>query len=89
MKALIMAVLMAAIFLHCGPSINQAVQLNRINYDFHVITYIDDGEEYYRGYMNVPWIDVEFYKALEYRRAEIYIDMLDDYEITNWEVIIK
>jgi len=79
---------MAALFLSCGSTINQAVSLEKMEYKFHIRTYIDDGEIYDRRLMNIPWIEVEYYKALEYRRAEIYIDMIEDFEITNWEVLI-
>ena len=79
---------MAVLFIHCGPSIKQAVQLDKLNYHFHIRTYIDGGDQYDRTLMNIPWIDVEYFKGLEYRRAEVLLDMIDDYEISNWEVII-
>jgi len=88
MKNLTWTVLVAVLFISCGSTINQAVSVEKMEYTFHIRTYIDDGEIYDRRLMGIPWIDVEYFKALEYRRAEIFIDMVEDYEVDNWEVKI-
>lgn len=89
MKKLTWAVLVAVLFFSCGATINQAVKMDRLNYRFHIRTWIDQAEFYDHTIMNIPWIEVEYFKALEYRRAEIFLDMIEDYEVENWEVIIE
>ena len=60
----------------CGPSINQAVKIDRISYDFHITTKIDD--IYDRTLLNIKWVDVDLALALEKIRAEQYLRMVED-----------